>query len=413
MSKKQKVILIIAATLAVIALAVVVLGISRMHDLFPTETSIPSVTPLETNSAIDANGSQNAISTDYYEPSETEMDYQSTPEQTQSTTPDATPTPEPTAVPEQHEIEYDYSVVQEQDVIGSTAVGIIVTGDSRVIIETDDGQTFDAGFVGGMPEEDTFLVVFLNHDNTILKAEWTKHGENATPPVNVGMNGYQFYRWRGDYQNITDNTIIAATYIPLGKYYSVTFYDFDTRPIRKEIVTAGGNAVGPAVSPSREGYLFAGWDESLVNVNRNITTTAKYVDTNVPMLIAQVIPSDEKDFVSVTISVKNNPGICAAKLLVSFDSSISLVDFQLNASDKGGSAVGPESKPVKDKATFLWYKYDGDITEDFVFVTLLFDISNATGGRKEISIQYDPDDVFSFNGDNIDFEVITASIDVK
>ena len=397
MSKKQIVILIISLQVLII-LAVVLVGIIKTRNLFSTEASTPFETPI----AIDQN-----------EPTDTIEDHQPTLKPTQSAMPVETATPEATSVPEQYEIEYDNSVVQEQDIIGSTAVGIIVTGDSHAIIETDDGQTIDAGFVGGMAEENTFLVVFLNYDNTILKAEWIKYGENATPPTNVGMNGYQFYKWIGDYQNITANTLVTATYIPLGKYYTVTYCDYDARVLRVETVAAGGDAVGPTTLPSREGYIFAGWDENLTNVHRNISTAAKYIDANAPAFITEVSSADNKGIVTVTISVKNNPGICSAKLLISFDSSITLADFQLNASDKGGSAVGPESKPVKDNATFLWYKYDSDVTEDFVFVTMLFDISSASAGKKGISVKYDQDDVFNFNGDNIDFEIITATIDVK
>lgn len=58
--------------------------------------------------------------------------------------------------------------------------------------------------------------------------------------------------------------------------YTVTFKDYDGKVLKTENVKAGEDATPPAKVPSREGYLFIGWNKDYTNVTKNVTVTAKY-----------------------------------------------------------------------------------------------------------------------------------------
>lgn len=58
--------------------------------------------------------------------------------------------------------------------------------------------------------------------------------------------------------------------------YTVTFKDYDGRPISSQVVEKNSSASTPD-SPYREGYQFTGWDKEYYNVTSNLTIYAKYV----------------------------------------------------------------------------------------------------------------------------------------
>jgi len=62
--------------------------------------------------------------------------------------------------------------------------------------------------------------------------------------------------------------------------YTVTFVDYDGTVLKNETVTEG-EAVAPPVDPSREGYVFSGWDKAYNNVTGDLTVTAQYMEVTV------------------------------------------------------------------------------------------------------------------------------------
>ncbi|MCL2134138.1 MAG: InlB B-repeat-containing protein [Candidatus Bathyarchaeota archaeon] len=66
-----------------------------------------------------------------------------------------------------------------------------------------------------------------------------------------------------------------------GSLLVVQFVDWDGTVLKVERVRFGGSATAP-VAPSREGFVFIGWDKEFNNVRSNLIVTAQYTPTNSP-----------------------------------------------------------------------------------------------------------------------------------
>lgn len=98
--------------------------------------------------------------------------------------------------------------------------------------------------------------------------------------------GYTFTGWTGTNGSFADASALSTTFTPTAtgavatanfakNTYTVTFNDHDGTFLGTATVSHGGTATAP-VTPSRTGYTFDGWSESLTNVTGNMTVTAQY-----------------------------------------------------------------------------------------------------------------------------------------
>ena len=69
-------------------------------------------------------------------------------------------------------------------------------------------------------------------------------------------------------------------YVKNGVFFTVDFIDYDgTEIIPRQTVLQGQDAVPPNPPPSRSGYTFTGYSQPYINVQRNLTCTAQYVQS--------------------------------------------------------------------------------------------------------------------------------------
>ncbi len=153
----------------------------------------------------------------------------------------------------------------------------------------------------------------------------------------------------------------------------------------------------------------------------------------------------------VTISIKNNPGIASLRLKVAFPSDLSLVPFGNSNYDgkyieedpqkdfielfdeQGNLLVDPtevtewakydvvgikgyamQPEAVKDNSVTLnWSSPYENVTGDFTFATLKFKVyDSAELGEKDITVTYEPDDVYNADETNVAFETQNGKIEV-
>ena len=216
---------------------------------------------------------------------------------------------------------------------------------------------------------------------------------------------------------LSDGTKIDAGYIgvnitPNEKTYTVTFVDYDGTVLKIETVEEGQNATAPE-NPTRNGYDFIGWDKSFVNVGENITLTACYEQKikNPTFIVDSVTTNAGEKGVAVTITLSNNPGISSIALSVSYDNTmLTLVDYIFN------SSIGGQFTPYNSQASstkLVWVNWTSNISGDWVFVTMYFDVSENANGEYSVSISYNDDDVYDVNENNISFDIIMGKITVN
>ena len=117
-----------------------------------------------------------------------------------------------------------------------------------------------------------YTVRFLDWDGHVLSSQSVAEGNSATPPSDPSRNGYVFKGWNGTYTNISSNVDITAIY---KKLYTVQFLNWNGDVLKSENVEEGKSATAPS-DPSRTGYTFTGWDKSFSNVKSDLTITAQY-----------------------------------------------------------------------------------------------------------------------------------------
>ncbi|MBO5042589.1 MAG: Ig-like domain-containing protein [Clostridia bacterium] len=139
-------------------------------------------------------------------------------------------------------------------------------------------------------------------------------------------------------------------------------------------------------------------------------------DDPAPTLKTQVVISSHEalpgETVKVTVSLENNPGIASAILNVSFDQSLlTLLSVEYNTA-MGGQTVPPQS--MNSSVTLYWVSPFADMSEDCVFATLTFKVSeNAKAGDStKLNITYEPDNVYNLAEENVALNITPGEVTV-
>ena len=160
-------------------------------------------------------------------------------------------------------------------------VTIVDTAHPTIYIRSTSNYVIE-GFIEGAylyiddssSEPTTYTVTFKDWDGTVLKTEQVEEGQSATAPSNPTRDGYTFIGWDVDFTNVTNNLTVTAQYEEI-IYYTVTFKDWDETVLKTQTVEEGQPASAPD-NPTRDGYIFIGWDVDFTNVTSDLLVTAQY-----------------------------------------------------------------------------------------------------------------------------------------
>ncbi|MCK9536302.1 MAG: leucine-rich repeat protein, partial [Bacilli bacterium] len=100
------------------------------------------------------------------------------------------------------------------------------------------------------------LVTFVNDDNSILFAQYIKHGTSIIAPSNPSKEGYTFIGWDKEFNQITNELIIRALYTI--NFYDVNFDVAGGHPIPS--ISASYQSLITLPSPTKESYVFLRWE---------------------------------------------------------------------------------------------------------------------------------------------------------
>ena len=146
-----------------------------------------------------------------------------------------------------------------------------------------------------------YTVVFEDKDGDVLKTEIVDEGASATPPAAPEVEGYTFTGWEGNYSAVAQNEIVTAKYVENAPVtFTVKFVDWNEDVLKTETVRKGSGATAPA-DPTRDGYVFKGWDKVFDNVTGDMTVTAVYEEVAGPYVHCSEQSVDMGS--SVTLSV--------------------------------------------------------------------------------------------------------------
>lgn len=131
-----------------------------------------------------------------------------------------------------------------------------------------------ACFFGGCVKA---LVYFNPDGGNIVEGDSTAlyDGKIKVTAPDVSRDGYLFRGWNGEFGNPQEDITVNAMW---DKLYTVTFDPVageETDTASAQTLTSSNTVVYPA-DPTREGYVFDGWDSYVVNVSEDTVITGKW-----------------------------------------------------------------------------------------------------------------------------------------
>ncbi|MBP5584104.1 MAG: InlB B-repeat-containing protein, partial [Bacteroidales bacterium] len=144
----------------------------------------------------------------------------------------------------------------------------------------------------------TYTVEFVVDGEVVSTQEVAPNASAIAPSTPVKL-GFNFDHWDKDFSSVTADMTITAVFVV--KTFTVRFVDWDNTPLSIQTVDYGGSATVPA-NPTREGYVFDGWNGSYENVVSEVTITAIYTEkgkasyTELDRTIASVANLREADY---------------------------------------------------------------------------------------------------------------------
>ena len=135
------------------------------------------------------------------------------------------------------------------------------------------------------PPSATYTVSYQPGTHGTFATQTTKnlaYGDpTPTAPKPTGEVGWVFAGWSPvPSATVTGSRVYVAQWIEdQSVNLVVQFVDWDNTLLKSQMVPFGGNASAPK-DPTREGYIFTGWDQDYINITTDLTITAQYVPDN-------------------------------------------------------------------------------------------------------------------------------------
>lgn len=155
-----------------------------------------------------------------------------------------------------------------------TVVDTRVNEEMHLIVTYSNGRTEDLGYVGVEVEPPMYTVTFIDYYGNVLSVQEVYRGKSAKAPAAPAVTDKVFAGWNVDFTNVQSNLTVKAVYDNAAEY-TVIFKDADGAEIKTQVVISGHAATAPNVS-NKENEIFTGWDKSFTSINSDMVITAQY-----------------------------------------------------------------------------------------------------------------------------------------
>jgi uncharacterized repeat protein (TIGR02543 family) len=122
-----------------------------------------------------------------------------------------------------------------------------------------------------------WITFVLDDEGMVYERIEVQHGRIVTeiPAVEPTKDGYHFVGWVGETGSITEDTVFTAQWQEIIKFWDVIFM-VDGAEVSNQRIMNGGTATPPVNDPTKTGWVFDGWEGTYTNVTGDITVTAKW-----------------------------------------------------------------------------------------------------------------------------------------
>jgi uncharacterized repeat protein (TIGR02543 family) len=155
----------------------------------------------------------------------------------------------------------------------------VLEGNTLTVTSDAPGYAGTYYFTKGESEQEPtqyHTVTFLDGFGNLIETQQVEHGKDATYPDIEVPNGYVHYGWDKPITQIRDDRTITAAWIALTQYIVVFLDGKDGQVIGTEQTVAKGSDATPPNAPTKEGYIFNGWEGNYTNVQQNENVYAKW-----------------------------------------------------------------------------------------------------------------------------------------
>lgn len=150
------------------------------------------------------------------------------------------------------------------------------------------------------------------------------------------------------------------------------------------------------------GHTFDGLNDKVCNV------CGYFNSTNPSFIVSETTVSNDQKTAKITVALKNNPGVASIVLSVGYDHSNLILSNVTYNQAIGGQTIFPDENGTN--IVLYWINASENVSGDFVFATLDFDLVGDNRGEYDIRLSYDSNNVFNYNEDNVAFDVINGKI---
>lgn len=159
--------------------------------------------------------------------------------------------------------------------------GYIFAGWDQTVMPAQSNKTYTAVWKSNNPQK--YNVTFdanggTFEDGSSTKTQTVEEGNKPTEPKAPTRDGYTFVGWDSEISLVTGNKTYKAVWEKVLEKYNITFDanggKFNDNKETKVIVTTEGQKPQVPENPTRDGYIFIGWDKEIAEANANTTYTA-------------------------------------------------------------------------------------------------------------------------------------------